>query len=713
MIDYDALEHHPATESIAGELRARMNRDDTSFFRLMAAYYFSVAASSMRTLVRSPEGKKVPVCFYGINLAPSGYGKTVSMDAMESEVLNQFQDRFVTESFPLIAQENFVKLSQTRAARNASDPDHELEVIKGEFGQTGPYLFTFSSGTSQGLMQMRHKLLMAKAGALNLVMDEAGQNFTKSKDMLDSFLELYDGKAKDSLVKNTKENARRPQLTGQTPANMMLFSAPNKLLDGSQTETEFRSVLEIGHARRSFFGYININTTPAIPTLEEAMKELEMVTTSTTFADFSDQFARLADPINFDQVILMPDESKRLYVQYKLDCMRRASEFQAHEDILRNEMGARHYKALKLAGAYAFIDGTPEITTAQFEAAIRMAEDSGDALKRILKRESHYMKLAKHIAALKEEITEADLVEELPFFPKANNLRKDMMQLAISWGYKNNIIIKRSVTDGIEFLRGESLEETDLSKMILSYSNDPAVGYKNDFAKFEDLHKLTQLNGMQWVNHHLKDGHRRDENAIPGFNMVVIDVDGGINLDTAKLLLKDYKAMYYTTRSNDPAKNDRFRIVFPTNYVLKLDDDDFKEFSRNIFEWLPFEVDEVVGQRNRMWFTNNGHYEYTDGDQLDVLPFIPKTKKNDERRSFVNDHASLDNLERWVLSKTDGNRNNMLLRYGMILVDSNYDMQTIKSRIFDLNEKLPEPLDQAEIVQTILVSVTRAIAARP
>ena len=713
MIEYEKLQHHPAGEAIAKELKGRLNRDDISFFRLMAAYYFTVAASSMRTVIRSPEGKKVPVCFYGINLAPSGYGKTASMDAIESEVMNQFHSRFVDESFPTVAQDNFPKLANTRAARNGSDPDQELDIVKGEFANTGPYLFTFSSGTPQGLMQMRHKLLMAKAGALNLVMDEAGQNFNKSKEMLDTFLELYDGKAKDSLTKNTKENSRRPQIKGQTPANMMLFGTSNKLLDGSTTENDFTDMLETGHARRSFFGYININTTPKIPSLDEAMKELEEVTASTVFDDLADKFGRLAEIINFDQVLLMPQETKRMYVAYKLDCMRRASEFKVHEEILRNEMGARFYKTLKLAGAYAFIDGAVEIGTDHLGSAIKLAEESGDALKRILKREKNYMKLAQYIASLDEEVTETDMIEELPYFPRAQNLRRDMMSQAITWGYKNNIIIKRTVTDGIEFLRGESLAETNLNQMIISYSNDIATGYKNDHAPFDQLHKLTQAPGMHWVNHHLLDGERKDDKAIAGFNTVVIDVDGGVPLKTAQLLLKDYKALYYTTKRHTEQEN-RFRIILPTSHILKLDSTDFKEFMRNIYEWLPFETDDSTGQRNRKWLTHTGHFDYADGELLDVLQFIPKTKKNEERRKFINDHASLDNLERWVMSNIgDGNRNNMLLRYAMILVDSGFDANTIKSKVFELNDKLPDKLDQAEIVASILVSVSKAIATRP
>src|SRR3546814_8170383 len=125
-----------------------------------------------------------------------------------------------------------------------------------------------------------------------------------------------------------------------------------------------------------------------------------------------------------------------------------------------------------------------------------------------------------------------------------------MLTLATAYGYKNNIIIKKAFNDGIEFLRGESLKETDLAKMVVSYSSDMTTGYNNETAPFDKLHLLTQAPGMHWSNHHLKGGYRNEDNAEPGFNLLVIDVDGTCNLNTAKLLLKDYKALYYTTKSH-------------------------------------------------------------------------------------------------------------------------------------------------------------------
>jgi len=323
------------------------------------------------------------------------------------------------------------------------------------------------------------------------------------------------------------------------------------------------------------------------------------------------------------------------------------------------------------------------------------------------------VKLAKYIANIGSDVTQADLTEDLPFYRGGAGVKQEMLTLATAWGYKNNIIIKKSYEDGIEFLRGETLKKTDLDQMVLSYSTDFATDYRNERAAFDQLHKLTQAPGMHWTAHHLIGGHRNEENCIPGFNLVVVDVDGGASLSTARMLLKNYKSLIYTTKRHTDNEN-RFRIILPTNYELALDAKDYKEFMSNIFEWLPFEVDTATGQRARKWLSCDGHYEYNDGELLDVLPFIPKTSKNEERKQLLNSQQSLDNLERWVINNIgDGNRNNMLLRYAMLLVDAGFNFEAVRVKVVELNHKIPDKLDESEIMATVMITVAKTLSKRP
>jgi hypothetical protein len=713
MLSFDEMDYHPASEKLVQILCDKTQNTSPLFFRVLVAYYFSVVASQMRCMIATKDRGDIPVNMYALNLSPSGTGKGYSTGIIEKSVIKQFRERFQHETFPLLAERNLPKLANKRALRKSCDPDEELERVCKEFEGLGELLFSFNSGTAPAVKQMRHKLLMADAGSVNLEIDEIGCNLMSNSEVLETFLELYDqGEVKSKLIKNSAENKRSEEIRGNTPTNMMLFGTPSRLFDGAQVEQTLLAFMDTGYSRRCFFGYLK-GATKNTKLTKEAIYDLHTNQESDGYLDeIAQKLANLADIINVNKKLVMTKETSLELIEYRLHCERTAELLPEHAEMQKAEMSHRYFKVLKLAGAYAFIDDSTELTIDHLHFAMKLAEDSGAAFELMLTRDRPYVKLAKYLAAVGKEVTQADLVEDLPFYKGGVSQKNEMLMHATAWGYKNNVIIKKAFNDGIEFLRGESLKETDLSKMVISYSNDIVANFQNEVAPFDQLHRLTQAQGMHWVSHHLKDGYRNEDNAIPGFNLVVIDVDGGVNMSTAKLLLKDYKFLMYTTKRHTDMEH-RFRIILPLNYELKLDAKDFKEFMANIFQWLPFQVDDATNQRARKWLSHTGHFEYNEGEMLDALPFIPKTSKNEARQARFDSQQSLDNLERWVINNSgDGNRNNQMLKYAMVLVDAGFDFDGVRIRVFDLNNKMVDKLDESELMGTIMVTVGRSLAKR-
>ena len=703
------MEYHPTSEKLVDIIRDRAQRDDPLFFRIMTGYYFSMAAAQMRCTIATPDRGDIPVNMYALNLAPSGYGKTLSANLMEGEVLHQFRARFLNETFPIMAEDNLPKLAVKRAARKGTDPDDELAKTIKEFTATGDMVFSFDSGSSPAVKQLRHKLLMANAGSMNLIMDEVAANLSANQEAFGTFIELYDkGLTKQKITKVSSDNKRSEEIIGQTPANLLMFGVPSSLLDGAKTEEELMAMLTMGYARRCFFGYVKSTGKRASRTAEQMYLDRTNTANNVAITEIADRLENLADVINANKRLQISRDTCILLNEYQLLCEDRANQLPEHQSLMRSELQDRNFKVLKLAGAYAFIDDATAVTDTHVYNAIKLAEDSGEAFAQILSRDKVWVKLAKYFAATKQEVTQADLAEDLPFYKGSSSYKNDILNLAISYGYKNNIIIKKSFSDGVEFLRGETLKTTDLSSMIISYSTDFTTDYASERAPFDQLHKLTQASGMHWTNHHLIDGYRNEDNCIPGFNLAVIDVDGGVALSTAKLLLKDYKFLIYTTKRHTDEAN-RFRILLPMNYELSLDAKDYKEFMNNIFDWLPFGVDKETNQRSRKWMSNNGHFEYNEGEVLDVLPFIPKTSKNEARKVLIGSQQSMDNLERWTINNIgDGNRNNMLLRFALILVDAGFDSEAIRVKVLALNDKIADKLSEIEVMTTIMKTVYKS-----
>lgn len=710
-MDLTKVKDAPVIEEIVDVLCNKTQNTDRGFYKVEVAYFLAKMASAMRASIMTKDRGKVPINIYALCLASSGFGKGHSVNIMENDLIKGFKRRFLDETMPSISEDHLTAMAQDRSIRNNTTEEVEMDILNAEYKRLGAYPFTFDSGTTPAVKQLRDKLLLANCGSINLQIDEIGSNLIGSTEVLNVFLELYDqGLVKQKLTKNTQDNIRSDDRDGSTPTNMLLFGTPVKLLDGGQTEDMFYSFLEVGYARRCLFGIGKLDK-KALYSMDPAQIFARLTDPSNTAIvnKWSQHFFNLADPAKFNWQMTISDQTSINLIQYKSECERLADALPEHEEIKKAELSHRYFKALKLAGALAFVDESPEVTDTHLYQAIKLVEESGDAFGSILTREKAYMKLAKYIANSKSEVTHADLTEALPFYKSGVAARNEMMSLATAWGYKNCIVIKKSLVDGIEFFKGETLQQTNLDKMILSWSNDLAYNYQPEEGPWDQLKVLFQGTGLNWCNHRFKDGHRCNTEVLPGFNMVVVDVDGTTTINTVKELFKSYRYILYTTKRHQTEGKDRFRLVFPINYVLKLSVDEYKEFMNNIFKWLPFETDECANQASKKWSSyDGGQYFQNDGDILDALKFIPGTSRNDQYKKEMAKIEDLGNLERWFATQmSEGNRNNNMFKYGMALVDSGLTFEEVSSQIKKFNKQLSNPLPEEELEKSVLVTIAK------
>lgn len=710
-MDLTKVKDAPVIEEIVDVLCNKTQNTDRGFYKVEVAYFLAKMASAMRASIITKDRGKVPINIYALCLASSGFGKGHSVNIIENDLIKGFKRRFLDETMPSISEDHLTAMAQDRSIRNSTTEEVEMDILNAEYKRLGAYPFTFDSGTTPAVKQLRDKLLLANCGSINLQIDEIGSNLIGSIEVLNVFLELYDqGLVKQKLTKNTQDNIRSDDRDGSIPTNMLLFGTPVKLLDGGQTEDMFYSFLEVGYARRCLFGIGKLDK-KALYSMDPAQIFARLTDPSNTAIvhKWSQHFFNLADPAKFNWQMTISDQTSINLIQYKSECERLADALPEHEEIKKAELSHRYFKALKLAGALAFVDESPEVTDTHLYQAIKLAEESGDAFGSILTREKAYMKLAKYIANSKSEVTHADLTEALPFYKSGVAARNEMMSLATAWGYKNCIVIKKSLVDGIEFFKGETLQQTNLDKMILSWSNDLAYNYQPEEGPWDQLKVLFQGTGLNWCNHRFKDGHRCNTEVLPGFNMIVVDVDGTTTINTVKELFKSYRYILYTTKRHQTEGKDRFRLVFPINYVLKLSVDEYKEFMNNIFKWLPFETDECANQASKKWSSyDGGQYFQNDGEILDALKFIPGTSRNDQYKKEMAKIEDLGNLERWFATQmSEGNRNNNMFKYGMALVDSGLTFEEVSSQIKKFNKQLSNPLPEEELEKSVLVTIAK------
>lgn len=696
--------YHPVGEQLVDLLRQQtQNTRSDYYFRMLTAFIFAQMAANMRCMVITGDRGAIPVNAYVCAFMESGAGKGHSLNILEEKIVNQFKDEFTNSTFPYVAEQTMLDEARTKSVRHASDPNDELEKLQKEFFSFGAMPYTFSEGTGPAYKQIRTKAQMAGIGALNYMCDEIGSNILTSQELLSICLETYDvGKVKDKITKSSSDNVRQEPRSEPVPSNLLVFGTPAKVFNGAKEEAEYISLLETGYGRRFFFGFGNKGSDDAITNAEELYDLLASNATTEEMDIISDQFKELADIKYLNLRIVVERTEGIALLQYKLDCEAIADTFPDHEHIRKAEMQHRYFKVLKLAGAYAFVDKSPKVTLEHLYAAIRVAEDSGIAFNQIMSRPKPYERLARYIATVGTEVTHADLAEALPFYKGTLAVKMEMLQLAQAWGYKNNIIIKVYKLSGIEFLRGESLKENDLSEMILSYSADANQRYRNAKTPWEQLTRLMDLPNLNWTNHavlngdktmlNIPQGVRGEANAINGFNMLVLDVNSGIPMDTVRRLLNSYTALYVEAKDSTEIVN-KFQVILPIQYNLKLDGKDYVEFINNVYDWLPFEVNKTINHRSHAWVTPAGKYSFSTGVLFDPLQFIPLTSKNEEYRKATKALSMLGQTERWFLETCSLDRAEvMLLKFAHSLLDQGEALDKVALRVTSLNSRMSEPM---------------------
>lgn len=718
MRDFTKLTDHPVLERMVDIICRKTQNENRNFFRIEAAYFLAKMASMMRAQILTKDRGRIPVNLYALGLATSGFGKGHSVSIIEDHFMRSFKVRFIEGTLGTLTTDHLMVLANKRAAYNSSDQATELAALEKEYHGCGPYPYTFDSGTVPAVKQLRQKLLLAGAGAINLQIDEIGSNLLSNSEILNTFLELFDkGKTKAKLTKNTVDNSRGEDIDGATPANMLLFGTPTKLLDGGSTEDMFFEFLQTGYGRRLLFAWGDQERSGERKSPKEIYEALIDPDMQGDMKKIEDYFMGLADPLNHNWEIEVPDEVGIELLEYRILCEQTADALPEHRDLEKTELGHRYFKALKLAGVYAFVDQSPQMTMDHLYHAIHLVESSGQDFAKLLAREKAYVKLAKYIAANQGvELTHADLTENLPYYKSGNAARTEIMTLATAWGYKNNIIIKRSFVEGIEFFSGETLNETSLDKMLFTFSQDFAAGYEVEVQPFDKLDMLTGAPDHHWCNHRFKHNHRREENVIEGFNMAVFDIDGTARRDLVHDMLRDYVFMTHTTKRHGEDSQERFRLVMPLKYELFLNKDDYRQFMNNIMEWLPFESDEGSNQRARKWMTNPNaeHHFNLQGEMLDPIRFIPKTSRNESHQKQMTELKDLGGLERWFAERmVMGNRNNQMIKYALALVDGGLNYQDIETRVLHFNDMLDNPLSEMELRDTVLKTVAQKFTSTP
>ncbi|AUR93628.1 primase [Vibrio phage 1.188.A._10N.286.51.A6] len=710
---------HPLVEQVCHGLSHKCNNPDLNFFRVSMTYYLGRVAAMMHMKVKTEFTDPQPLGIYAMNLAPSGYGKNHSKNLINNHVIKEFNTRFFNDVFYPSEEDGLEDMANmihlTQPSRDLDDIRSALTTYYRSLGGYSPN-FSYDS-TVAGIRQMRDAAGIVGVGSLNLELDEVGANLVKASDILDIFLELYDaGLLSNKVLKNTGENARISlPMDLISPACALMFGTPDRLLDGRNTEKILLERLVEGFGRRCIFGFGD----ETLRTEQDSAVLYDKLTNPSSHASFkkmSGMLAKLADASWKDANIEMPKDQALRYLDYQIHCNNLGEKMKKKtlNTILLTEVTHRPSKVLRVAALYAMLDSRKTMTTEDIDYAIALVELSGKALHRISTQDKPHVRLAKFLLKFKHrEFNDVDLIEELTYYPSSPSQQNQMMDYAKTWGLKHNVVITTKYENGIAIHSAKAFEKTDTDKLTISYnlSGKRGDGYKNVRMPFSKLAELVLRPNGRYTNHHLQGGMRNDAAVIKGFNVLVIDMDDGTPIKYLKSVLEDYTYILHITKRHTSQHN-RCRILIPMTHNVEVDDEVFKETLASIRDFFPFEMDASTIDRCRMWSSEpKGKKVITNAGKLfEILPHIPRTHKNQEMREQITELTAmqLDGLQRWVVIHADKlGRNNTLLRYAKALTDAGFNSHTITSHVSAMNKRLPSPLSQQELQQTIFKTIKK------
>lgn len=709
---------HPLSEEMVDIICTKVQNYDKAFFRVEVAYYLAKLASNMHVRVRTATNNLMPVNAFALAFADSGYGKNYSQNIIEEQMMGMFEDTFCNVIYPEFAKKAISKKARIIAKRTGLS---ELEVdadLQRDFAEMGEFLYGFPEGTSPALKQLCKAITFASVGAASLEMDEIGYNITANQEVMATLLELYDvGKTKEKLTKVTKDSKRAKSMKGVTPANVFAFGTPTTAFDGGRTEATIRGLLKAGYGRRCFFAYGDIDVKHAMEVdSDDVFVQLTDVSLNKSIDAINAKLGALASIDLVGTEMFIDKDAERFRLKYNQHCHERAVKISEYRPIERAEMMHRVAKATKLAGAYAFVDGASEITVEHLEYAIALTECSGESLKRIMNQPKAHVRLANFLCDYGSPVTEADLVEYLPFYTGSVAAKRDLITLATAYGHRNAMAIKSFEESGVIMWQGETLEPTNINELIISSSKEMADNYSSKLASIKDLAEFCKREDANFCNHHFKNGevgkgNRSKAMTLAGVNTVVFDVDSTkFKPHILHALLKPYNHVIYETKSSTEDEP-RYRLVLVLSHKAKLDDLEYKKFCKNIAAWLPVNVDLPAIQREKKYRVYAGaNMLYQDqGQNLNVMSYYPNTKEAEDNMKFNTtlQAARIKGMQKWVIhTAAKGNRNNTLYAYAKFLSEhTSYDADKITEMVKSINDKLQEPLEESELTATIFSSL--------
>ena len=362
----------------------------------VANYKLANICSQLKIQVNTRSGYgNTPANIYQLLLLNSGGGKGATLTLIDNFY---FKDAFTY--MKEVVYPKFKAKALDRLEMEENDrPIHEWVKSNSNF-------------TTSGMFAYAESYELSKIGGLNIEVDEIGNAVTSKAELFELLLQPYDNGILDPVGKRTDPDAM--SIKGMS-INMYCFGNKVRLFEGDNVEFSFIKLLDEGYGRRMIF--IDDVSEPKSKTPEDIVREMKASEDIVEKRKEDREFIKsLITRSNLGKVMELDDEALYEFAKIKADGDNYVIENKGLQPAVKSDMSERVFKTAKLAGIYAFFDGSDKIEAKHMIQAFEIIKYSSEVLKDLRKIRPLHKRLLERLLDEPKAVTSQHCLS-YPFIP--------------------------------------------------------------------------------------------------------------------------------------------------------------------------------------------------------------------------------------------------------------------------------------------------------
>ena len=594
--------------------------------------------SQFRINIQHWNGSIIPINSIMFCIAKSGASKDSSLRAARK----CFQIGY--DRLNYVRQDIAVNRAIEKATEAGCDVPDKFAVYKDYYVSPNPLFAAIS--TAEGFIQHLNDLSDDGLGAGYIFSGEVGAELATNINLTECIKlisELYDEGSKEVKIIKTRETQSKE--IKNLPVSALFIGSQDNLLYDEAIKKKFKTEFTTKLARRSFFVFVYEDMVSSeYGSIQEMLKAERVIEDRAVEnrKEVSEYIEELTPDLlkKKNTTIKVSEEVRDLFGLYKRYNEAVASTIDNQFPITKLTRTHLQWKALKLSGALALVQGYDEIELDHYKAAVEFVELINDDVlffeKELVKEPYELFADYAHKSALKGTYTmNLHALRKAGFIPikgQSDTHMRELVKLVNSYDQNGTYRLDK---DTIYFTEIVKTDKILLSFLPVTGTKQQrgarcASGYECEELEFADLEEMLE-GDYAYSPFKFLNGVRGKENICSPCKWVVLDVDTSEITDAeAHIMLTEIN--HFIVRTSNKNNPNKFRVILELDAEIDIPDNQWQMFTRFIAEDLGLIIDNVA--KSQIFFSYAGRdiLKTLDASPLATKPFVDKISDSISRK---------------------------------------------------------------------------------